>query len=128
METGLNANQKEELTIGSPNILKDFQDFYREMVARKPGTNTTVLEFVYNFLSIFAVTDLNLGRRQYREEINDPSVTRARLTGLKPDMDYRIYLSAATSAGAGEAMFLDARTTPAGGKSGGTSQGMALGN
>lgn len=67
----------------------------------------------YN-ISYQSITGLNLGRLKYREAISNPEATRAKLTGLVPDMEYRIYLSAATRLGKGENIFLDARTTPAG--------------
>ncbi len=69
----------------------------------------------YN-MSYQSITGLNLGRLQYREPIESPDIVRARLTGLHPNMDYRIYLSAATRVGKGEPIFLDARTTHAGRK------------
>ena len=59
------------------------------------------------------VTGLNLGRIQYRDPIDDPEVLRARLTGLQPETDYRVFLYAKTQRGQGEAIFLDSTTTPA---------------
>ena len=63
--------------------------------------------------SFVAVTGLNLGRIQYREPIDDPDVTRARLTGLQPETDYRVFLYAKTARGKGERIFLDSATTSA---------------
>ena len=65
-------------------------------------------------MSYQSITGLNLGRLQYREEIEDPLLFRARLTGLEPNTDYRIYLVAKTEEGKGEPIFLDAKTIPAG--------------
>ena len=59
-----------------------------------------------------SVTGLNLGRLQYRTPIHDPEANKVRLTGLSPDMYYRVYLSAATAQGSGEQIFLDMKTTP----------------
>lgn len=66
----------------------------------------------YN-MSYQTITGLNLGRIQYRDHITDPEATNARLTGLSPDTYYRVYLSAATSRGSGEPIFLDMKTLPA---------------
>ncbi len=68
----------------------------------------------YGILS--AVIGLNLGRLQYREVIEDPEVLSAKLTGLLPLTNYRVYLAAATAQGKGEAIFLDAVTSPPGRK------------
>ena len=62
------------------------------------------------------VTGLNLGRLQYRETNVAASETTARLTALKPDMHYRVFLSASSAAGKGEPIFLDAQTAHAGRK------------
>jgi len=51
---------------------------------------------------------------QYRQAIKNPEATRARLTGLSPETDYRVFLSAVTQVGQGEPIFLDAMTTAAG--------------
>ena len=67
-------------------------------------------------MSYQSITGLNLGRLQYRENINASHPTRARLTGLEPNTDYRIYLTATTIKGKGEAIFLDAQTLAAGRK------------
>ncbi len=60
-----------------------------------------------------SVTGLNLGRIQYREPVSDPKATRARLTGLQPETDYRVFLYARTQRGQGEPIFLDATTSSA---------------
>lgn len=64
--------------------------------------------------SFCSVIGLNLGRLQYREILNDPEVLDAKLTGLLPETNYRVYLAAATSQGKGEPIFLDAFTAPPG--------------
>jgi len=66
---------------------------------------------------VFAVTNLNFGRLQYREVTDDPDARVERLTGLDPDTAYRIYLRAATGVGNGEPIFIDARTEQSGRKS-----------
>ena len=74
-------------------------------------------------MSYQSITGLNLGRLQYRENIDasqsidaSQETHRARLTGLEPKTDYRIYLTATTVKGKGEPIFLDARTLAAGSK------------
>ncbi len=61
-----------------------------------------------------SVIGLNLGRLQYREIIDDPEVLNAKLTGLLPSTNYRVYLAAATAEGKGEPIFLDSVTSPPG--------------
>ena len=56
---------------------------------------------------------LNLGRLKYREPLTDPAITSLRLTGLSPDTYYRIHLSALTTQGIGEPIFLDMSTLKA---------------
>jgi len=83
-----------------------------DLIWEKPLQPNGILKG-YN-ISYQSITGLNLGRLKYREPIQDPEATRAKLTGLVPEMEYRIYLSAATRLGKGEEIFLDAKTTPAG--------------
>lgn len=65
---------------------------------------------------IFTVTGLNLGRLQYREAVIDANASQSHVTGLNPNTTYRIYLSAATSAGKGEQIFIDDTTSVSGRK------------
>ena len=67
-------------------------------------------------MNILSVTGLNLGRIQYRDDIDGPLARRAQLTGLKPSTDYRIYLTASTDIGRGEAIFMDTTTADPGSK------------
>ena len=61
-------------------------------------------------LSLCTVTNLNLGRLQYRDITDDPDARVERVTGLNPNTTYRVYLRAATSVGTGEPIFVDATT------------------
>ncbi|CAD5115432.1 DgyrCDS4407 [Dimorphilus gyrociliatus] len=70
-------------------------------------------ELVGYDISYQIVKDLNLGRLQFREQVSDPDANYARLTGLRPETNYRIYLYAVTKAGRGEPIFLDMTTIPA---------------
>ena len=65
---------------------------------------------------VLAVSNLNLGRLQYRDITDNPDVTVERLTGLNPNTTYRVYLRAATSVGTGEPIFVDATTELSGRK------------
>jgi len=58
---------------------------------------------------LVAVHNLNLGRLQYRDSTESPDMIE-RLTGLNPNTTYRVYLRAATTAGTGEPIFIDATT------------------
>ena len=64
------------------------------------------------------VSGLNLGGLQVIEGISfaPKEKLEVRLTGLKPGSSYRVFLSASTRAGIGEAIFLDMNTLPAGSK------------
>jgi len=66
--------------------------------------------------SVCPVTNLNLGRLQYRDITDDPDATVERVTGLNPNTTYRVYLKAATSVGTGEPIFVDATTEISGRK------------
>jgi uncharacterized protein YneF (UPF0154 family) len=59
-----------------------------------------------------AITNLNLGRLQYRSIEGD--VDTGRLTGLNPNTTYRMFLSGQTNVGAGEPIFIDAATSESG--------------
>lgn len=63
----------------------------------------------YHF-SYQSITNLNLGRLQYRDITDDPDARVERVTGLNPNTTYRVYLRAATSVGTGEPIFVDATT------------------
>ena len=65
---------------------------------------------------MFAVSNLNLGRLQYRDITDNPDATVERLTGLNPNTTYRVYLRAATRVGTGEPIFIDAMTELSGRK------------
>ena len=62
------------------------------------------------------VTNLNLGRLQYRDTTDDPDSRIERITGLNPNTTYRVYLRAATNVGNGEPIFIDATTEVSGRK------------
>ncbi len=81
----------------------------------------------------YPVSGLNLGGLQFRPPITLESMdeerptnritqddqglmTSVRLTGLRPDTAYRVFVAASTEAGHGEPIFLDMRTLPAGSK------------
>ena len=83
-----------------------------ELLWRKPIEPNGIL-VGYN-MSYQAILGLNLNRLQYRDPITDPDIMRERLTGLLPDMHYRIYLSAVTRVGKGEPIFIDVKTSHAG--------------
>ncbi|KAH3820533.1 hypothetical protein DPMN_122277, partial [Dreissena polymorpha] len=54
---------------------------------------------------------LELGALHDRDEqINDPYTTQAVLTGLLPDVKYRVYIFARTTLGRGEGFFVEGRT------------------
>lgn len=67
----------------------------------------------YN-ISYQTITGLNLGRLQYREAVIEANASQSHVTGLNPNTTYRVYLSAATSAGKGEQIFIDATTSLSG--------------
>ena len=71
---------------------------------------------ISNNICNHTVIGLNLGRLQYREDIDDPEVLDAKLTGLLPETNYRVHLAASTAQGQGEPIFLDAVTSPPGRK------------
>ena len=58
-----------------------------------------------------SVEGLQLGPMNDRDEqINDPSINEARLTGLVPNMKYRVHIFARTQQGRGEDFFIEGRT------------------
>lgn len=61
----------------------------------------------------FSVTGLNLGGLQYTNNIANASLQDWRITGLKPNTSYRVYIAASTAAGMGDTNFLDSRTLTA---------------
>jgi len=64
-------------------------------------------------VSYQAITGLNLGGLQYANEITNATLTSSRITGLKPNTSYRVYIAASTGAGLGDTNFLDSRTLTA---------------
>jgi len=65
---------------------------------------------------LLAVSNLNLGRLQYRDITDNPDSWVERVTGLNPNTTYRVFLRAATRVGAGEPIFIDATTELSGRK------------
>jgi hypothetical protein len=75
----------------------------------EPNGIITGYQFSYQ-----SITNLNLGRLQYRDILEGPNATSARLTGLNPNTTYRVYLAAETIMGTGDTIFFDAMTAEAG--------------
>jgi len=69
-------------------------------------------EIIGYLITYQTITNLNLGRLQYREI--DGNVENGRLTGLNPNTTYRMFLSGKTNTGAGEPIFIDATTSESG--------------
>ena len=83
-----------------------------ELLWEEPHETNGVL-IGYN-ISYQTLTGLSMGQLQYRLAEVDPDATRARLTGLLPLTMHRVFLYAVTKKGAGDPIFLDMKTAPAG--------------
>jgi uncharacterized protein YneF (UPF0154 family) len=73
--------------------------------------NGEIIGYKFTFQSI---TNLNLGRLQYRDMTPGPDVNSERLTGLNPNTTYRVFLSAVTNVGSGDPIFIDVTTSLSG--------------